>query len=304
MDTFDPSKQSFDITTANGAALSINVSSLDRNYHEMFGISINYGSQIGASFIMLIVVLTLNPKVKFFKMCTILHIASLISNIIRMVLLSIYFPSKWTEFYTMFSGDYSRITETDMRNSVAGTISSYIVVVFAHASLIVQSWTIVKPWSLRVKWIVCTLSLAVCLTTIGFRLAFCIFQVRATLAMKSASDARWVAGYSIILDALSICCFCALFNVQLVTHLVKHGKFLPSKNGIKPFEVLIMANGLLMIIPGKLLFYLIFILFLFSPFPLSYWGGQYRIPDTAYSALASLEEPPTLLPLCTFKANI
>lgn len=251
MDSKDPRFQFFNITAGDGTVMPVSMAAVDDNTRGDTMVSVSYGTQIGVSLMMLLVVLVMNPTVKLLRIYTAAQIAALVSNTIRMIVLSLFFSSQWNTFYALNTGDFTFVLQRDYNISILGNVLSLIVVILVELCLIMQAWTMVTMWPTVWKWISAAFSAALSLTAIGFRFAFCILQSQLITDAESARSIRWVASTTIIIGAGSIFWYCALFNVQLVAHLVKNHSFLPDTSGFTPMEALVFANGILMIVPGK-----------------------------------------------------
>lgn len=247
----DPRFQVFNITAGDGTVMPISMAAVDDNTRSDTMVSVSYGTQIGVSLMMLLVVLVMNPIIKLLRVYTAAQIAALITNTIRMIVLSLFFSSQWNTFYALNTGDFTFVHQHDYKISILGNVLSLVVVVLVELCLIMQAWTMVTMWPTAWKWISAGFSAALSLTAIGFRFAFCILQSQSITDTQSARSIRWVASSTITIGAGSIFWYCALFNVQLVAHLVKHRSFLPDTSGFTPMEVLVFSNGILMIVPGK-----------------------------------------------------
>lgn len=251
MEGEDPRFQFFNITAGDGTVMPVSMAAVDDNTRGDTMVSISYGTQIGVSLMMLLVVLVMNPTVKLLRVYTAAQIAALVTNTIRMIVLSLFFSSQWNTFYALNTGDFTFVLQRDYNISIFGNILSLIVVVLVELCLIMQAWTMVTMWPTVWKWISASFSAALSLAAIGFRFAFCILQSQSITDTESARSIRWVASTTIIIGAGSIFWYCALFNVQLVAHLVKNRSFLPDTSGFTPMEALVFSNGILMIVPGK-----------------------------------------------------
>ncbi|MBE3046432.1 hypothetical protein IMZ48_28650 [Candidatus Bathyarchaeota archaeon] len=247
----DPSLQLVSFTGPNGTTMSIPIDVVDLNTHVAINTCINYGSQLGASIMMLLVVLAMNPTTKLLRAYTAVQVAALAVNVVRMVLLSLYWPSRFWDFYPRFTGDYTSVPASEYHVSAAANTMSLLVNVLIEACLIMQAWAMVKLWSDVWKWAAAVSSALMSLTTIGFRFAFCVIQNRAISGNIPPNSINWVPQAAISTAAASIFWYCALFNMQLVTHLVKNRTFLPTTSGLTPMEALAVSNGILMVIPGK-----------------------------------------------------
>ncbi|KAM0321385.1 hypothetical protein ACHAQA_010149 [Verticillium albo-atrum] len=250
MSVFDPFSQTFNLIAPDGVT-EIPVSIAQVNEFHLYNqrTLINYGSQAGSCFILLLVLICMTPTARFAKVSQWLHIAALAINTTRMVLLSLYFTSNWNEFYAYFAFDYSRVTAGDYQRSVATEIFSFALSVMVQAVLGLQAWATVNLLSDLWKWFFVALSACVSLTAIGIRLAGAVEQIKFILTLSYAPSVV-ISLLASIMGAVSIFYYCALFNVKLVTHLIKNRSILPTRRGLTAVEVLVITNGILMIIPG------------------------------------------------------
>ncbi|KAF7543802.1 hypothetical protein G7Z17_g10448 [Cylindrodendrum hubeiense] len=250
MSDFDPFSQNVSFLAGDGnTSLSVPLSMVDAFHAESVSICLNYGTQLGACIIMLAVILVMTPSSKFRRPSSILHITGLTLCVIRMALLSAYFPSPFNDFYAFWAGDYSRVPVQDFVISIVANTFSLLLVIAIEASLMHQAWTMVKLWPNFWKYSIAAFSAFITLFTIGWRLAFTVIQNKAVLSLIPPENMRWLIHLMVITNAISICWFCAIFNIKLVIHLVSNRGVLPSYKTMTPMEVLIATNGMLMIVP-------------------------------------------------------
>lgn len=248
---FDPYLQPVRFLASDGKTpIAIPISDIDRFNEESVSICLNYGAQFGACIVMLLVFLVSTPSSKFRGPSTILYIIALVICVIRMALLGAFFPSPLNEFYNYWAVDYSAVPIHHFRVSVAGNVSSLLLVVAIEAALVNQAWVMLSLWPSVAKYIFSSISFSVTLLTIGWRMVYTILLSKAVFSAESARPIRWVSKWAIITNTVSICWFCALFNVKLVVHLIAHRGVLPPCRTLTPIEVLIMTNGILMVVPG------------------------------------------------------
>lgn len=240
-----------------GTKAFVPLSMIDQNNRIMIVQTIGYGVEIGASIMMLAIIMVMTPKTKFWRFSTYLNIASLCNNIIRLVLLVIYFESTWVGFYTLYSGDYSFVTKTDLNNSIASTVMGIPQNIMIMSALILQAWTMVRFWAQAYKWCIVLVSVVLVVLEIGFMGASQAYQiVTMYLSLEDAYEliinTAWVRYSYLGLEVSCICWFCFLFIAKLATHLWKNRSFLPTTKGLGAMDALVMTNGVLMLIPGML----------------------------------------------------
>ncbi|KAH6605573.1 pheromone receptor 2 [Trichoderma cornu-damae] len=256
MEPFDPYSQNITLLVPSPSTstpvlvpVPVPIPLIDSFNDETVSITINYGTQLGASITMLLVVLFTTPSSKMLRASNVLHISALVVCVVRTVFLVLYFLSPFSHFYQVWSGDYSQVPAWNYRTSIAGTVFSSLLTVVTDAALMNQAWTMVSLWPSRTKYLLCFLSMLVTLLAVSFRLAFTIIQCKGIYDLVAPTRFAWLIHTTLIFHICSICWFCALFNSKLIIHLVTNRGVLPSRRAMSPMEVLIMANGILMIVP-------------------------------------------------------
>ncbi|KXX78223.1 hypothetical protein MMYC01_205075 [Madurella mycetomatis] len=247
---FDPLNQVFFILGPDGETqIPVTPTRITALYRDAASLSILYGSQIGASFMMLATILLMTPKARFRRLPTIISIAALALNLIRMVLLAVYFTTPWLNIYSVVSGDLRFIPQYAYNVSVTATVLSIPVTVLIEAALFAQAWSMLQLWRPLYRFPATAISLALVLTTIGFNFAVTIIQTRAILFLLDPTPTIWVRQAYLGLITASICWFCFLFNARLVIHMWQNRSILPSLKGLKAMDVLVITNGILMFVP-------------------------------------------------------
>lgn len=252
----NPTEQSVNLTLLGGEMAAIPLRLVDNNAAIIVVKSIAYGVEMGASVVMLAVILTMTPKTKFWRFPTYLNIAALCNNIIRVLLLAIYFESSWVSFYALYSGDYEYVTGTDLANTVAATVLTIPQNSMMMLALVLQAWVMVKLWPEMYKLAIIFISVVLVLVEIGFMGASAAYQIMQMYmteaeASKLIMDHMWVRYCFLGLEVTCISWFCFLFMGKLVAHMWKNRSFLPTTKGLGAMDTLIMTNGVLMAIPGK-----------------------------------------------------
>ncbi|KAJ6784461.1 hypothetical protein PWT90_02879 [Aphanocladium album] len=234
----------------NNTTISVPMPLLNAFWDETLSTIINYGAQLGACIVMLLVVLVLTASSKLTRASSYLHLAGLLVCVVRTGLLFNYYLSPFSHFYQVWAYDLSQVPRRYFDISLAANTLALPLVIIIQAALMNQAWTMVAFWPRVWKWVACILSAIIVLLTIGTRLAFTIVQNEAILTSIPPVFFLWGTHWMVIMFAISIFWFCAIFNVKLVNHLVTNRGILPSTTLINPMEVLIMTNGFLMIIPS------------------------------------------------------
>ncbi|POS71570.1 pheromone receptor [Diaporthe helianthi] len=253
----DPLHQNITLTLADGTGMLISLAEIDWNQTYIVGKTIDYAVEFGASLMMLIVLLALAPKSKLLRLASFINLAALINNLVRTILLAIYFESSWTQFYVLYGGDVRFVSQTDFRNSVCSSAFVIPQNLLMMAALMLQAWAMVKMWSRPYKWGILVFSGLLSLAEVAFMLASLSDQIRALYPDYDPSEylnRRLFLRYVYLgLELASICWFCFIFNLRLVMHMVQNRSFLPSTKGVAAMDMLVMTNGVLMLIPVVLI---------------------------------------------------
>jgi pheromone alpha factor receptor len=247
---FDVFTQVFTLIGSDGVTeIPVFVDLVDEVFGERFVVQANYGSQIGATIVMLLAYLLMTPATKFRRAPTVINILALVFNVIRCVLLAWFPTSEWFEFYTLFSGDYSHVPVSDYTTSVAATVFTIPVIILIEAALVVQAWAMIQLWPPVYKYTSVVVSVIVALAAVALKFASSISQALAILYPVWPSYS--VRKADLAFSTASIFWFCFLFNVRLAMHMWTHRSILPSVKGMSAMEILVITNGVLMLVPGK-----------------------------------------------------
>lgn len=246
--------QTINLTMPDGSQVPVPLSAVDISHRYMIGRTMGYSVELGASLVMLAVILAMTPRTKFWRASTFINVFSLINNIARTLLLVLYFQSSWTRFYVIYSGDTSSVTAGDFRMSVASVVISIPQNLLMMAALMLQAWSMVQLWPSLYKLGILAFSCILSILEVGFMLATQIYQIRSFYIYEPQtflSGIMWVRYAWLGLEVSSVCWFCFMFILKLITHMWTNRSFLPSAKGLAAMDVLVMTNGVLMLIPGK-----------------------------------------------------
>nr|CCI72018.1 pheromone receptor 2 [Neurospora uniporata] len=231
-----------------GHLLNVTTADIDSLHGMLISSAINYATQIGATFIMLAIMLLMTPRRRFKRLPTIISLLALLLNLIRVVLLALFYPSHWTDFYVLYSGDWQFVPASDMQTSVAATVLSIPVTALLLSALTVQAWSMMQLWTPLWRALVVLVSGLLSLATVALSFANCVFQAKDIL-YADPFPPRWVRKLYLALTTGSICWFTFLFMIRLVVHMWSNRSILPSMKGLKAMDVLIITNSILMLIP-------------------------------------------------------
>ena len=248
---FDPRIQTFSLLRSDGETeVPISTEVPNYLYREALATQASFSAQFGATFIMLVIVLTMTPRHRYRRTPTIVNIAVLVANLARCVMFSLYFSSSWLDFYTFVAHDVTYVNRRDYNLSIATTAFNVPVWGLLQLALAIQAWSMVQLWPPVYKWGSVIASVSLVLTSLGFKAGSTALQIQIILQGANTIPYFWVRNVDTIIGMTSICWFCFLFIIRLIMHMWSHRTILPSAKGLSAMETLVMTNGVLMLIPG------------------------------------------------------
>jgi pheromone alpha factor receptor len=208
---------------------------------------INYASQIGASAIMLLVVLLITKESKRKSPIFFLNVISLILSTLRSLLQTLYWVGPFSESYAYFSGDFSAVPRSAYANSVAAVTLTLLLLMCVEGSLVLQTNVVTTTLSPIYRYPILMLSLIISLLAIGFRFALTIQNAKAILATQTAYGIFWLGSAALITETISIWFFCAVFVAKLGWTVWRRRMLGLRQWG--PMQILSIMGGCTMIVP-------------------------------------------------------
>lgn len=248
---FDPFAQSFTLLKADGVtSFNVSIANLDSMYQYSIRICINYSVQLGASLVLLLVLLLLAQPEKRRSPIFLINVVSLSINVIRMLLQCFFFTGNFTETYAFFAGDYSRITTEDYSNQIVSVLMNLFLLISVETSLCLQVRALCSSMILPIyRRIIFSLSAIIVSLALGFRLALCVENVRYILTLSSAlANINWLQSASNITTTISICWFCVVFVGMLGMAIYRRQQMGMKKFG--PLHVILIMGCQTLVIPG------------------------------------------------------
>ena len=246
---FDPYSQSFTLQASDGTPFNVSIPDLDDFVYYNNQICINYGAQTGASITLLIVLLLLTKPDKRASPIFIVNVSSLALNIIRTVLLCLYFTGPFTETYAVFSGDYSRVDTGDYAKSVTGTVFTLLVLICVEISLCLQTRVVCVTIRQLYRRTIFAASVVIALLAIAFRLALCIENSIYIMQAKVEGPLHQLVSATNITETISICWFSAIFVTKLAFALNERRKLGLVQFG--PMQIIFIMGCQTLIVPGQ-----------------------------------------------------
>ena len=246
---FDPFTQTVTLLLADSTPFNVSMPDLDDFMLYSVQICINYAAQLGASLILLVVLLLLTKPGKRSSPIFIINSLSLILNVIRNVLFCLYFTGPFSEIYAYFGQDYSRVSKSNFAQSITATMLSFLLLVCVEVSLILQVRVVCVTVKEMYKLAIFVASNIIALMAIGTHFAFSVEVSRATISLNPPSSLDKLESATNITTTISICWFCAVFVTKLGFALNERRKLGLDRFG--PMQVIFIMGCQTLVIPGK-----------------------------------------------------
>ena len=245
----DPFTQTITLRLADGSPLGLSLSMLDYFMLENLRICINLASQIGASVILLVILLLLTKPDKRRAPIFITNVLSLSLNVVRNVLQCLYFTGPFSRIYAYFGQDYSHVASKDYAASVAAAILPLLLLICVECSLLLQLRVVCCTLPRLYRQVVYTASLLIASLAVAFRLALAIENSKIILHWDYHVSIKWLADASNITTSISICFFCAAFVTKLGHALNQRRKLGLGQFG--PMQIIFIMGCQTLFIPGR-----------------------------------------------------
>jgi pheromone alpha factor receptor len=244
---WDPFKQSFTLLLPNGEPFPVPIPALDTFAYYNTRISAAFGSQLGGSLLLLVVLAIVTGREKRRSPIFVTNMVSLVLNTLRCFLQILYFSGPWSEVYAVFAGDYSRVPASSYANSIAAEVVALLLLVAVEVSLVMQAHVVCATARDVYRYIISFASAVIALTAIGLRFALVVVDVKSTLT-ASSPPWHWLASGSNIMTTISICFFCAVFVMKLGFAVLQRRKLGLKQFG--PMQVVFIMGCQTLIVPG------------------------------------------------------
>ncbi|KAF2746294.1 hypothetical protein M011DRAFT_371512, partial [Sporormia fimetaria CBS 119925] len=246
----DPFLQPVNLTAADGMVIPITMGDID--YLRQYGarLSINWGSQLGASIMILLMLLLLTRPDKRRSPIFIINALCLLCNCIRSFLQVRYLTGNYWNFYSLVAADTSRDTDADRANTVTANTFTLIVVMLIFASLSIQVWVVTKTTSTLQRTIIMGVTTVFALAAVAFR--FAVTVISNMLVMQRAEYGmrytEWLFDQMLVMQAVATWMYCTVFTAKLGYALVQRRKLGLSQFG--PMQIVFIMAVQTMIFPA------------------------------------------------------
>jgi len=246
---FDPFMQAVTILLPDGTPFNITMQDIDT--HASFGIQIctNFGAQLGASFITLVVLLILTKRENRRSPIFILNTLSLVVSVTRSVLQAVYFMGPFYHPYAYFAQDYSRVPRSAYDTSLTAGAMTLLLQTSIEISLTLQVHVVLVTASKLQRFWIMVVTVTIALLAVGMRFALTVINGLAINATQNFRIYEWLASATNITTTISIFFFCAVFVGKLGLALWQRHKLGLRQFG--PMQIIFIMGCQSLIIPGK-----------------------------------------------------
>lgn len=246
---FNPFKQNVTFHYADGTPFEVWLPRVDLYMQYCIRICINYGSQLGASIILLLVLVLLTRADRRRSAVFLLNCFALLFNVIRLVCQIVYFTTDFTELYRYFAHDYaSGISAGAYAASVLGVVLIWFLLVCVLASLILQVQVVCSTFRIIYRRLLLGTSVVIALVPVGFRFGYVVQASRRIVDAKHSYSVQWLESATNISFTINICYFCVVFVTKL-GYAIKQRKRLGVRD-FGPMKVIFIMGCQTMFIPG------------------------------------------------------
>jgi pheromone alpha factor receptor len=247
--TFDPWHQDINMYMPDGSLLTVNMGLVDKYRLYTTRLSISFGSQIGGSLMLLLVLVLLTRSEKRKSLIFILNACCLFFNTIRLIFASCYLTGNLVHPYNLLSGVYFS-TPTDIAVSVTSNTLSFVVLAFIMASLSLQVWVACVTTSTLQRILIMGITTAMALVSLGFKFAFMVASHIALVESK-VRDVDKLSAISWITQGVAIMLYSCVFTWKLGYAIMQRRRLNMLQFG--PMQIVFIMGCQTMIIPGKFL---------------------------------------------------
>lgn len=212
---FNPYYQNITFYTPEGRPVHTTLNYLDWFYGYDIRLCINYGTQLGATAVLFVLLLLLTHSDKRGSAVFILNGVALFFNILRLLFQLIHFTTGFEKIYPFFSGDYSAVKPSAYGISIASVVFQTLLVIFIMISLVVQVHVVCATLRRRYRRPLLGLSIIMAIVPIGFRMGFMVENCIAIMEVAYMQDIWWLESATNIVITISVCFFCAVFVTKL-----------------------------------------------------------------------------------------
>ncbi|KAF2185737.1 hypothetical protein K469DRAFT_777564 [Zopfia rhizophila CBS 207.26] len=246
---FDPFTQVMPLLDQNGEPLSPPLTMADFDFIRQYGsrLAIVYGSQVGASLILFLVLLLLTKREKYRSLIFVMNATCLLLNTIRSALQCCFLTGPFWHPYAFWSNDWSRVTASEKATSITAGTMTLLLVICIMISLNLQVHVVCITTSRVQRFCVMLATSIVAIVAIGFRFAVTVVNNIQIMNLEQMESLKLVTAQHIT-QAAAIWFFCSIFSIKLGYALVQRRKLGITQFG--PMQIIFIMGCQSMIIPA------------------------------------------------------
>lgn len=244
----DPFAQNFTLIDSGGHTVIANVADLDAM--RLYGVrqAINYGSQIGASVMLLLFLILLTKPAKRTSSIFIMNTLCLVLNTIRTIFQTLWLTGSLWNPYSNLANDTSRDSWQDRANTVTANTLTLCLLITIMTSLTMQVWVVCKAVSTLHRALIMGATTTVALVAVGFRFAVTVLSNMLTVGSGNMGDFQWLVSVMHIFQAVAIWANCSVFACKLGLCLIQRRRLGMTQFG--PMQIVFIMSAQTMVIPG------------------------------------------------------
>jgi pheromone alpha factor receptor len=245
---FDRWTQNFTLIGSDGQPFTTDMGEI--NFERQWGIrvAINWASQIGASVMLIVVLMLLTKREKRKSSIFIVNAACLVLNTIRSILQCVWLTTEFFNPYAIVSNDYSRVKNLDYGNTILSNVVLLLLTACIMISLSLQVWVVCVTLSPTHRLVTMVVTSLVALVAVGYRFAITVFSNIQTMQERTLTQYESTLMAAHITQAIAVWLYCVVFTVKLGQALYQRRKMNMRQFG--PMQVVFIMGCQTMIIPG------------------------------------------------------
>jgi len=258
-DAFDIFNQTFELIGPDGSTLAFSTLDIELVRLTAVRTAIIFATQLGASAILLLVLLLMTPGAKRRSLSWIFNVLALVCNVTRCTMQCLEMTGPFLNFVLIVTQEYGVAgLNRHIRLAIANNVITTMVFVFIELALVTQVQVIcAAAMSSMYRIAILTFCGVVATIAIGFRLNLMIVNCRSTASLGTphASEwelferLQWAQSTNNVTAIVSICVFSAVFCTKL-------GLAIRSRRsmGLKQFgamQIVFIMGCQTLTIPGK-----------------------------------------------------
>ncbi|KAI9708206.1 MAG: hypothetical protein M1820_004160 [Bogoriella megaspora] len=244
---FDPFSQAVTLLMTDGTPWNITLPEIQDFISYSAQVSIVWGSQIGATLMVLLILLLSTKAEKRQSPVFITNTVALVLNFIRCVLCSLYCAGPWYNFYAQLTGDFENVPNSQFAISVAGAVFTFLVVVCIEISLITQAYVVCVTATRAQRFWIMVVSMTVALLALGFVCGNMVLNAKSIMSTVIGPYDDMIASASNITLTISICYFCLIFIFKLGYAILERRKLGLKQFG--PMQIIVIMSSQTLIVP-------------------------------------------------------